>query len=633
MTTLLQDVRYGLRLLSKSPGFSVVAILTLALGIGLDTTIFGTLKPILFAPPPVREPDQIANLWATNLRLGVERERVSFPEFQDLREHCVSFENVAAYEEVQVRLRGDNGTVRLPCKKVTSDFFRLLGADAALGRIIQAGDDIQGADPVAVISHGLWERTFGVDPQVVGRTIWLDGRGHVIVGVMPRDFWFPDRGTDVWLPLVPQREDVQRARRKLIVIGRLKSGFSIEQARAELGTLAQRFERAKPDTSTGWSFRAVLSSEEQTKRAGLGIAFLFLPVSFVLLIACVNVTNLLLARASSRRREIAMRAALGADRSRLLQQFLTESALLAVMAGALGVLLAFWGMRLVRTFVLSHVPDIAESVRMDFRVIAFALFLCVLTPLLFGLAPALQGSRLDLAEALKSGGQGSGISRKHRREREWLVVLEVALVVVLLIPTGLFLRALSVFQRLDLGFDAEHLLTMPMEFSENDYPDAQQVHGLVRDIVERVGAIPGVQVASAADRFPIELGSRHGIEPVQLEEGAGQAVSSGMSANFKGVSPGYFATLGLRLARGRDFTDADSAGMPPVAVVSEAAALRLWPGHDPLGQRFRLAASGASAPWFTVVGVVPDVRTRAPTGPSIPGALPVQIYLPLAQRG
>lgn len=310
---------------------------------------------------------------------------------------------------------------------------------------------------------------------------------------------------------------------------------------------------------------------------------------------------------------------------------MTESTLLAVMAGALGVLLAFWGMHLFRTFVLAHAPDLAESVHMDSRVFAFALLLCVLTPLLFGLAPALQGSRLDLAEALKSGGQGVGLSRKHRRERELLVVLEVALVVVLLIPTGLFLRALLVFQRIDLGFDAEHVLTLPMAFPEDDYPEEQQVRALVHEIVERVGAIPGVQAASVADRFPAALGSRPAIEPVQLEESSGQAVRVGLSASPTGVSPGYFAALGLGVARGRDFTDADSAGAPPVAVVSETAARRLWPGRDPLGQRFRFAASGAKAPWLTVVGVVADVRVSVPGGPPVPEASPAQLYLSLAQ--
>lgn len=320
MITLMQDVSYGLRILRMAPGFTVVAILTLALGIGINTTIFGAMKSMLFVQPPVRDPGQIANVWATNLRAGIERERVSFPEFQDIRERSTSFESVAGYEEVQLRLRGDGPTVALSGKKVTAGFFRLLAADPALGWVIQPGDDAPGEHAVAVISHGLWQRNFGADPRILGRTIWLDKRSYTIVGVMPRDFWFPNRGTDVWLPLVPQPGDLLRARRKMFVIGRLKSGFSIEQARAEMNTLAQRFEREDPNTSIGWGLRAILRSEEQTKKTGLGIAFLFLPVFFVLLIACVNVTNLLLARASSRRQEIAMRAALGADRARLLRQ-------------------------------------------------------------------------------------------------------------------------------------------------------------------------------------------------------------------------------------------------------------------------------------------------------------------------
>lgn len=630
MGTLWQDIRYGLRMHGRAPGLTAIAVLSLALGIGINTTIFASLKSFMFIMPPVRDPGQIAIVWATQLRSGIERSPASLLDFQAVRERNTSFQGVAVWADSEFRLRGEGASVSVSGMRVSADFFPLMGVAPLQGRVIQTGDDVPGAEPVAVIGYRLWQRSLGADPKILGRSIWLDKRSFTVVGVMPQGFWFQYQ-VDAWIPLTIAPADAQIPRRNLRIVARLKDAVSIQQARAEMDALAASLEREYPATNTGWGLHPILVREEATKRAGFGIAFLFLPVLFVLLIACGNVTNLLLARASARRQEMAMRATLGAGRLQIIKQLLTESALWSLLAGVLGILLAYWGLHLFRTIVLAHAPDAAESMRMDLGVFLFALFLCLATPLMFGLAPALEASRIDLAEALKSGGQGMGGTRKQRRQREVLVLAEVALVVVMLVPTGLLLRAMLRLGQINLGFEANHLLTMPIPLVAEEYAAEQGAPAFVRSLVERVAATPGVQAAAVSDTFPAFFGAQPAADSITLEEMPGQAARAGLSVRRTNISTKCFAALGVPVLRGRDFAEADFADWAPgVAIVSDVAARRFWPNRDPLGQRFRFAGSGDAAGWLTVVGVVAHILPSMP-GVSTPpeNQLRPQVYLPL----
>jgi putative ABC transport system permease protein len=628
MDTLWQDLRFGLRILLKKPGFTSVAVLTLALGIGGATTAYSALLPMVFDLPPVPEPHRVAHLWATNLRIGTDRSPASIPDFLDWREQSQTFEELAAFSGAAYHLTGADEPARASAYRVTAGFFRVLGVEPALGRAFFPGENAPGAGRIVILSHRLWQRSFSGDAGVLGRSVTLNSEGYTVVGVMPEGFWFPARpGTDLWVPLLLDPDPSKRGQRRLMVVGRLKPGATWKQAQAELGTIAQRLQQAHPGTNAGWGVRAVPLSDEALKKAGLGIVYILGPAILVLLIGCVNVANLLLARAAAREKEIAVRAALGASRLRLLRQLLTESTLLALLGGALGFFLALWGIDLVRSSLSGFRAFLAEKIEINVQVLGFALLLSILTPVLFGLVPALHASKPNLTEALKEGMKRPVMNLRGYRLPDLLVVLELVLAVPFLIVTLLFLGVINALESVEPGFNPKNLLTAHVSLFESRYPDEQRVTAFYRQALDRIAAHPGVQAVGAVDALPSVGGPRSGSHPVTLPEGSTPEAGVPPFPVQRTVSPGYFRAAGIPLRRGRDFSERDDAGSAPVALISETMARRYWPGEDPIGKTFKFGSPETESPWLTVVGVVGNVMIN----PRL-GLMPLQAYLPHRQN-
>ncbi len=608
----------------KNPGFTTVAVVTLALGIAVNATIFSVVKTTLDLNFPIKDQNRIASLWSTYVQYGWGRNPVSLADFLDWRQQNTGFEGLAAVSDTTYLLTGGE-PLRVLGQRVTANFFDLLGVQPALGRTFLPQEDRPGAAPVVVLSHGLWRRHFGADPGVVGGNALINDESHTVIGIMPANFWFRAKGVELWTTLIPAPQDAERSRRSLHVVGRIRPNIQLKQARAEMDGVARRLGLEYPRTNAGWGISIVPLTEDISKRAAQAMGLLLLPVFFVLVIVCANVANLILTRSSVRRTEIAIRAALGAGRVRLVRQLLTESLLLAFLGAALGLLLTFWGTSLLGTQLSRVSPVSAAEFRLDAPVFGFALLLALLTPLLFGLAPALHASRIDLAEALRAAGKGSWIGRRTWRARDLLVVAEVALVTLLLVPTGLFLRSMIVLERLDPGFDPENLLTIELALSNSEYPGDANTRVFYRSVLERIAGIPGVQAAGAANRLP-GFGGRRAARPIVTEEAATEETGAPLAIATT-ISPGYFDTIGVSLLAGRNFSDADSPGAPHVAVVSETMVRRCWPGQDPLGRRFKIESSSSGSPWITVVGVVAEIQNDDPRA----GPLP-QVYFPHAQK-
>ncbi len=621
-----QDLRYGLRMLAKSPGFTAVAVLTLALGIGANTAIFTYVNAILLRPLPIDDPDRMVFLWATNPSQGLNRNLVSAPDFADWRHRNRAFEDLTALFGATHNLTGVDEPVRVSSYRVSASFFPLLGVKPALGRTFLPEEERPGWRRVVVLSHGLWQRRFGADTGVIGQTIKLDGEAYTVIGVMPPDFQFLGQA-DLWTPLALDAGRSDRSRRFLLVMGRLKPGVTIEQARAEMEAIAGRLGQEYPETNAGWGVNPVPLREEMfSGDAQLVLGLLIGAVAFVLLIACANVANLQLARAQSRQREIAIRAALGAGRLRLIRQLLAESMLLSLLGGTLGLLLALWGNELLSARYASSIP-ILDRVSIDGLVLGFTLLLSLLVAAIFGLGPALQASKPDLNESLKEGGRSSTAGLRQRRVRSLLVVVEVALALVLLIATGLMIRTLIAFRTLEPGFNSDNLLTMRISLPAPRYPESYQVTAFYRQVLERIKNLHGVQAAGAISRLPLE-GSRSNPNRSLIIEG--RPVSSAAERPWAvdlTVSPDYFRTMGIPLISGRQLSEQDSAEATRVAVISKTMAHRYWPNEDAVGKRIRLGGVGSDNPWITVVGVVGDVRNDDVDAPPLP-----QVYLPHAQN-
>jgi putative ABC transport system permease protein len=624
--TLLQDLRYGVRMLAKNPGFTAVAVLTVALGIGVNTAIFGLLEATLNVHLPIKDQGRIAYLWATNLPQRVSRGTVSVPDFLDYREQNRVFEDIAASSYTTFTLTNVPEPIRVSAEQVSENFPRLLGVQPAMGRTFLAEESRPGSHRVVILSHGLWQRTFSTDPKVLGRTITLNDQSYTVIGVMPAGFWFPYKpGPDLWTPFILDPGHFTRSQRAaLVMIGRLKPNITIGQAQTEMSTIARRLEQAYPATNTGWGVQVIRLQDELNKKLALGLIFVMGPVIFVLLIACANVANLLLARASGREKEMAVRAALGGGRLRLIRQLLTESALLSLLGCAVGLLLGGWGMVLLRRLFSATVDVAPGALRLDARVLGFALLLSLLTPLLFGLAPAIYGSKLNLSEALKEASRGSRAGGGSHRLREWLVVSEVGLAVALLGLSGLFIRVLILLEKVEPGFDPRNLLTMTVSLSEARYPREAEVGAFYRKVLERMEAIPGVEGVGVVDRLPIVGGDRQGLLSLTIE-GRSEAEARASAVTLR-ASPGYLLAMRIPLRRGRIFLEQDAFWSMSVALVSESLARSAWRAEDPIGKRFRLAGQSPPQPWITIVGVVGDVMSDDRGAP-----LP-HLYLPSAQN-
>ncbi len=618
MQTLWQDIRYGVRMLAKKPGFTAIAVVTLALGIGANTAIFSVVNAVLLRPLPFTEQNRLVVAWKRDQTAkspaNVQFAELSIPEFNDWRNQSQVFENIAAMPTTVYGygyvLTGRSEAVQLESARVTAGFFPTLGVKAALGRTFTAEEDRPGAEHVAVLNHRLWQNRFDADPNLIGRPIILNGVSFTVVGVMPAEFDFP-KGADLWTPLqINQRQNENRGAVFLQAIGRLRQGATPEQAQAELDTIIKRVATQHPQTNAD-HHRAVITplAEHIFGDARPALWLLLTASGLLLLIACANIANLLLARSTTRQREVAVRAALGATRARLVRQLLTESTVLALIGGALGILLAHWLVDVLVFFSPADIPRV-DAVHINAPVLAFTSVLIFLTAAMFGLVPALAASKINLNESLKEGGGKMAGGQQGQRVRRVLIVAEIAVTLILLVGAGLIFRSFQNLRQVELGFDPHNVLTAELRLQWERYGDAQKRQDFFHALLQRLEAQPGVVAAGAILIRPLE--GTIGWEMDYATEGQSldQARDNSM-ANFEVITPNYFRAMGIPLRAGRDFAEQDRADTQQVVIISETMARRLFAhGVDPLGQRIKLDPSDSESPWRTVIGVAGDARYR-----------------------
>ena len=606
MEILWQDVRFGVRMLVKSPTFTIVAVLALALGIGANSAIFSVVNTILLRPLPYPDPDSLVMVWEDRTKAGYPRDTPSPANFISWKEQSQTLLGMSAYTNLSVSLTGVGEPERIEGQRVSASLFPLLGVEPLMGRAFLPEEDQPGGNRVAIMSHGLWQRRFGSDPNIVGKALMLNGESRTIVGVMPANFEFPARENDIWVPIAfPPDEAARRGAHFLRVIARTKPGVSVEQAQAEMNTIAAGLQQQFPQTNTAVGAALIPLHEQLVGDIRPALLILLGAVGFVLLIACVNVANLLLARASARQKEIAVRIALGAGRLRLVRQFLTESILLSALGGAFGLLLAVWSIKLLTAFIPANISQ-AKSVSIDAGVLLFTVGISLLTGLIFGLAPALQASRFNLNDTLKEGGRDATSGGRGGRVRNLLVVTEIALALVLLIGAGLLINSFWQLRNVDPGFQTDNLLTMKVVLPPLKYPDTARRAAFYDELTQRVQALPGVRAASVTTNLP--LTNRGNGMGFTVEGRPELAPGQSNSAVVRVVSPNYFQTMGIKLLGGREFTDQDTADAPVVLVVGETMAKRFWPGEDPVGKRIKFGSFNSTADWLSIAGVVKDVK-------------------------
>ncbi len=604
MNTLWQDLRYGARTLLQRRGFAMAAILTLALGIGANSAIFTVVNAVLLRPLPYPEPEQLCKVNRVDTRTARLGARTSPLNFLDWRSRSQSFEDLGGYlDSTTFNLSGGAEPERIKGSLVSDTLFPAIGVSPALGRNFLPEEDSKGGSGVAILSHQLWARRFNSDHHILGRILTLDGRPHTVVGVMPPGFDFPSSEIMVWVPFGIVYEDGGRGNYFVDVIGRLNPGVSLEQAQAEMVAIAAGLEREHPEENADSSVALVPLHEQVTGKSRTLLLVLFGAVGFVLLIACTNVANLLLARAASRQKEMAIRSALGASRFRIVRQLLSESALLSLAGGLPGLLVANW---FVRAFVVLSPEDILRvgEISVDSRVLAFTFAVAVLTGLLFGLAPALQASRPNLNEVLKEGGRsasGGGSFLRHA-----LVVAEVAMALVLLTGAGLLVRSFWRLLAVNPGFSTENILTFDVALPWVKY-DREKSGLFFQQALERFAALPGVQAVGATTALP--LSKMNNARYFTIEGRPGNSPRDYTIANHRQVTQSYLETLGIPLVKGRHLTGQDFSGTAPVAVVNQAFAHFFFPDQEALGKRLKMGeTAGSPFPWMTIVGVVGDVR-------------------------
>ena len=603
MTTIIKDLKYGFRMLAKSPGSTAVAIFALALGIGANSAIFSVVNAVLLRPLPYKDSSRLAVIWETKLSKGILQEQVSPPDYRDWVEQQRAFDQIAAMRVQPAVLTGGQLPERVETAVISPNTFELLGVKAALGRTFFTEEDQAGRNRVAVMSYGLWERRFGGDATILGKSIAVDGKSFTIVGVTARDFRLLDTPSELWMPYTLDAKELsQRGFRTLRVIGRLKPGVSLEQASAEMGSVAHRIEQQNADTNAGYSTRIVALRDQLVGDIGPSLWMLLGAVVFLLLIACANVASLLLARAGSRDKEIVLRMALGANPARLLRQLLTESVLLALAGGLLGLALAAWSISVVAQFGPAKLPRLAE-IDIDWRVLAFTLTVSLATGIIFGLAPALLTVRSDLNSVLKTSSRGTTGSRSRARWRNALVACEIASCVVLLTGAGLLIRSFAHLESVNPGFRPDHVLTMQIALPETRY-SGQKIALFYQELVERSHALAGVQYAGIARNLPLS-GSDASLNFV-IENRPVESSSEQSRAKYRTASADYFAALGIPLLRGRYFDRTDGDKTPGVVIINNTMARRFWPGEDPLGKRMKAGFDGSR--WCTIVGIVGDVK-------------------------
>ncbi len=631
MGSLLQDLRYGLRMLAKNPGFTVVAVITLALGIGANTAIFSVVNGVLFRPLPYPDPGRLVMVWMrfTDIGLPNDRNWVSAPEFRDLKEYNRSFSDLAAIGGDVFNL-GVRGTPeRIQGADVSPSLFSVLGVQANVGRTFLPEEAQPGRNHVVVLSDGLWKRAFGGDPSVVGRTISINGAATLVAGVMPPGFDFPDQA-EMWAPLAFTPQDLSpdnRGDHSYEVLARIKPELSLVQATADMGAVSNTIIQQNPAYPYRRFHFAVLLSpllEETVGDAKTPLWVLLGAAGFVLLIGCANVAGLLLARASARGKETAIRVSLGAGPLRIVRQLLTESVLLAGVGGLVGLGLAPLVLKAVVTLGASALPRVA-NVRIDLAVLVFTAGVSLLVGILFGLAPALQSMRGAWYEALKEGGRASGVGGGSHRLLKALVVGEAAVSLVLLAGASLLLKSFVRILEVKPGFEPEGVLTMRVSLPEQKYSKPEQIRSFYTGLTERLQSLPGVEAAGAVNILPLSGHSQSGT--VTVDTRAVPPDQTTPEADWRPVTPGFFKALRIQLLRGRYLDEHDTESSPPVAVIDETLAHTYWPNEDPVGKRLKRGGSESTAPWMTVVGVVGHVRYRTLEAPSR-----MEVYWPEAQN-
>lgn len=625
METLIQDLRFGVRLLLKNPGFSAVAILALALGIGANTAIFSVVDAVLFRPLPFHQPERLVAVWEHDLKKGEDHDSVMAGNFLDWKSRSQVFEAMSAHAGGSINLTGLAEPERIRAARVSAGLFPLLGVQPEVGRVFSADEDQPGNQRVVVLSNSLWRSRFGGDTEVVGRSITLNNQDYEVVGVMPAGFALPlNEDSKIWTPLVFTPEELAlRNNHYLKVLGRLKPGASVEQASAEMTSIAAQLEKEYPKSNEGTGAALFPLHSEIVGDVRKALLIFLGAVAFILLIACANVANLMLARAAARQREIAVRIALGASRWRLVRQMLVESVVLGLTGGAAGLLLALWGIEFLSGAAQQMSTPRAGSIGLDGRVLLFTFGASIVTGLLFGSVPALQSSKPDLNDALKEGGRSSG-SLRRTRTRNLLVASEVALAFVLLAGAGLLINSFLKLRAVDPGLKPDNVLTMNISLPRQKYSQPEQVIAFHRQLLEQVAAVPGIECAGSVTALPYG-GSTNSYGYVVESTVSGDQTESIISQL---ASADFFRALGIPIVAGREFNERDIDGAPSVVIVSDSLAKRYWPDQDPLGRRVKWGNKEFGSPWMTVVGVVGDVRQRGLD--AVPRST---IYVPNLQLG
>lgn len=637
LETFWQDVRFGGRMLRKNLGFTLIVVLTLAAGIGANTAIFSIVYAVLLRPLPFHDPHQLVFVWETDLNRGVQRGVVAPAEYLDWQEQSRSFSNMAAWRSWTSDVRGHDEPAHVLSAQVTYNFFDMLGTKAALGRTFVADDGLPGHGQVVIITNALWRERFGADPALIGQSIDVDDQPYTVIGVLPPGFtvFGTSKRYDVWTPFTWDRTQLNREEHSVIVFARMKPGVTLAQAQAEMEAINARLRKAFPGPDEKLGIRVQDLQEDIVGSLRPALLLLMAAVGLVLLIGCANVANLLLARSAGRGREIATRAVLGAGRMRLVRQLITESVLLAVMGGALGIVIAYVGTRLL--LVLQPTGGVGalphrEWIGVNFPVLLYTAAISLITGILFGLAPALHVARTDLQEAIKEGGKGS-TSRRGKWVRSTLVVAELAISLMLLTAAGLLIQSFSRLLGESAGFNPTGVLTLETWLPPAHYPSSAQAAAFYQQSLERIAAVPGVSEAGAINFLP--LSGWQDFTDFDIEGRPAPPPGEEFNSQYRVVDANLFRTLEIPVLRGRAFSSSDGAEAPGVAIVSELLAHRYWPNQNPIGQRIRLHVQPVPGPWrpdlrqdwLTIVGVAGDIREWEYADPHVP-----ELYLPYLQN-
>jgi putative ABC transport system permease protein len=620
---LAQDVRYGLRMIAKTPAISAIAIIALALGIGANTAIFSVVNAVLLRPLPFKQPEQLVMVWENATHLGFPKDTPSPANFLDWRAQNHVFSAMAALAPRSFNLTGVGEPERLDGRRVSANLFDLLGARPLVGRTFLSEEDKPGTK-VVLLSEGLWQRRFGADPGIVGRGVRLNGESFTVIGVLPRTVQLPSQDNthdQLWVPIAfPNEEAADRGSHYLDVIARIKPDIILKQAQADMETVMAALAREYPEQNARKGAVVTPLHEQVVGEIRPALLVLLGAVAFVLLIACANVANLLLARAAARQKEIALRLALGASRSRMIRQFLTESVLLAVLGGGVGLMFSLGGLSILKRFIPPEIP-LAGGIAMDTKVLLFTLMVSLLTGLIFGLAPAFHAVHSNLNETLKESGRDSAAGARGNRLRNILVVAEVAVSFILLIGAGLLINSFMHLRNLNPGFRIDHVLTMKVQLPHTKYSDSARRAAFFEELTRKVQNLPGVERVAVGNNLPFTYNGDSIL--ISVEGVPDPPPDQWPDVVLRVIGPNYFNTMGISLVSGRDFTEHDNTRGRPVVIVTEKMAKHYWPGQNALGKRLK---TGTTAPWQEVVGVVKDVRQN-----DFIAEPKMQMYMPHAQ--